>query len=283
MRDAGLAENTIRKATGRARQFFKDAIKRKLVQENPFTGLAAHVKPERARDYFVTEEQAQAVLDACPNAQWRCLFALARYGGLRTPSESLGLLWADIDLANNRITVRSPKTERHDGQDVRLVPLFPELLSHLQDAFDQADDGAEYVVTSTRDAGVNLRTHLQRIIHRAGLTPWPKLWQNLRATRATELAQRFPAHVAAAWLGHSVKIAEAHYLQVTAQHFAAAAQPTPLSTKAATQRVSQNPTQQPHATPRIDATLRQKTRIETHKLASQNGLVPEVGLEPTSL
>lgn len=45
---------------------------------------------------------------------------------------------------------------------------------------------------------MNLRTQLQRILKRAGLTAWPKLWQNLRATRATELADRYPAHVAAA-------------------------------------------------------------------------------------
>ena len=32
-------------------------------------------------------------------------------------------------------------------------------------------------------------------IKRAGLTPWPKLFQNLRSTRETELAETFPLHV----------------------------------------------------------------------------------------
>ena len=71
---------------------------------------------------------------------------------------------------------------------------------------------------------VNLRTRLQWIIKRAGLKPWPKLWQNLRSTRETELADQFPAHVAAAWIGNSVAVAVKHYLQVTDEHFEKAAQ-----------------------------------------------------------
>ena len=42
-----------------------------------------------------------------------------------------------------------------------------------------------------RDANVNLRTQLTRIIQRAGLTPWPKLIHNLRSTQQTELAEQF--------------------------------------------------------------------------------------------
>jgi hypothetical protein len=69
----------------------------------------------------------------------------------------------------------------------------------------------------------NLRTQLRRIIARAQLKLWPKLWQNLRSTRETELADEFPAHVVVAWLGNSEAVARKHYLQVTDEHFAAAA------------------------------------------------------------
>ena len=73
----------------------------------------------------------------------------------------------------------------------------------------------------------NLRTQLQRIIKRAGLTPWPKLFQDLRATRETELAEDFPAHVVCAWIGNSPRVAAKHYLQVTADHFDRALQNPP--------------------------------------------------------
>ena len=43
---------------------------------------------------------------------------------------------------------------------------------------------------------------------------------NLRATRQTELAECFPAHVVCAWIGNTERVAQNHYLQVTDAHFA---------------------------------------------------------------
>ena len=44
-----------------------------------------------------------------------------------------------------------------------------------------------------------------------------------RASRETELAERFPLHVVAEWLGNSPKTALAHYTQVTEEHYRLAA------------------------------------------------------------
>ena len=161
---------------------------------------------------MTADEQAEAILDACPDTEWRLLFALARYGGgLRVPSETLGLKWSDIDWANGQFVVSNPKTEHHQGHESREVPLFPKLLPHLREAFEKAEEGAGFCITRYRDQKVNLRTRLQWIIKRAGLKPWPNLWQNLRSTRETELADQFPAHVASAWIGNSVAVAVEHH------------------------------------------------------------------------
>ena len=88
--------------------------------------------------------------------------------------------------------------------------------------FNIAPEGAEYVISRYRDANVNLRTHLLRILHKAGVEPWPRLFQNLRASRGTDLANTFPLHVVTAWLGNTPKVADKHYLQVTPAHFAQA-------------------------------------------------------------
>ncbi|MCO6455094.1 MAG: tyrosine-type recombinase/integrase [Pirellulaceae bacterium] len=178
----------------------------------------------RNRDHFVSQDDAERVLQACPDVEWRLLFALSRFGGLRCPSEHLALTWDCIDWERNRMLVRSPKTEHHEGHAERWVPLFPELRPHLEAAFDAALPGATHVITRYRDANANLRTQLCRIVRRAGLSPWPKLFQNLRASRATELAAAHPAHVAAAWLGHSQLIARKHYWQVTDEDFERAVQ-----------------------------------------------------------
>ena len=121
----------------------------------------------------------------------------------------------DIDWSNDRITVTSPKTEHHPGGGTRQIPLFPELLAPLQQVYEQAEAGTESVITRYRGGKVNLRTQLAKIIRRAGLTPWPKLFQNMRSTRETELTEHFPMHVVCKWIGNSQPVAAKHYLQLT--------------------------------------------------------------------
>jgi len=240
----GLADNTVRRRCGIAKQFFKAAVRRKLIRSNPFADLTGSIRENRDRDYFVTQDTAAKVLEACPDAEWRLLFALSRYGGLRCPSEHLGLRWSDIDWERGRITVHSPKTEHHPGGGSRQVPLFPELLPHLRDVFEHAEDGAEYVITRYRDARQNLRTHASKIIRRAGLEPWPKLFHNLRASRETELTERWPVHVVCRWIGNSHAVAAKHYLQVTDEHFEQAA---------AVAEAVQNPVQHPAVSARTES------------------------------
>lgn len=100
------------------------------------------------------------MLEACPGAQWRLLFALSRFGGLRCPSEHLAMRLGDIDWQRGRITVTSPKTEYHPGGESRQIPIFPELQPYLEEVFELADPGTEYVITKYRHSNINLRTQL---------------------------------------------------------------------------------------------------------------------------
>ena len=58
-----------------------------------------------------------------------------------------------------------------------------------------------------------------KIIRRAGLEPWERVFQNLRASRQTELSQHFPAHVVCGWMGNSEAVAGEHYLHTTDADF----------------------------------------------------------------
>jgi integrase len=225
----GLSENTIRRWCGRAKQYFRAAIRRRLLTENPFADHKTAVQANKDRMFFVTPAMAEKVLRACPDAQWRLLFALSRYGGLRCPSEHLSLTWGDVNWEEGRVRVPSPKTEHHEGHASRLMPLFPELRPYLEAAFSEFEDqhrrppaATEFVVTRHRDLTANLRTTMCRWIRAAGFEPWPKLFQNCRSTRETELAESFPLHVVTSWLGNSQPVALKHYLQVTEDHFARA-------------------------------------------------------------
>ncbi|MFM7929390.1 MAG: hypothetical protein ACKO9Q_16920, partial [Pirellula sp.] len=77
----------------------------------------------------------------------------------------------------------------------------------------EAEDGSEYVFPDLR-ADSNLRTTLEKIIQRAGVKQWPKLWHNLRASGVTDFARTLRPHVAAEICGHTEEIAKEHYWQV---------------------------------------------------------------------
>ena len=221
-----LADNTVRRRLGIARQLFRAALRRGLIPTNPFDGLSASVRGNPDKFRFVTRAEADAILAECPDNPWKLIFALVRFGGLRCPSELRTMAWSDVDWARNRLTVHSPKTEHHPGGAIRQIPIFPELLPYLRDAFEEAEEGAVHVVARLRDPSVNLRTQLAKLIKRAGLVPWPKLFVNLRATRAIELRQAgFPDHVVNTWLGHTADVAAKFYLRVTESDFERAVGP----------------------------------------------------------
>ena len=100
---------------------------------------------------------------------------------------------------------------------------------------------------------------------------WPKLFQNLRSTRETELAEDFPMHVVCQWIGNSQPIAAKHYLQVTDDHFSKAVR---------------NPVQQPAVLARTgsqaDHTAHEKTPV-LQGSASECDVVRAAGVPPQGL
>lgn len=246
LQEKGYAQAKIARDVGIARMFFRKAVRWEMISANPFDGVKAGAQTNRDRLTYLTLDDTRKLIDAAPDADWRCIIALARYGGLRCPSEVLGVRWADVDWAQNRLRVRSPKTERHAGKSERLVPLFPELRAVLMEAFELAPSGADRVVSHYAPTTANLRTHMNRIIRRAGLVPWPRLFNAMRASRATELASEYPAAICTAWLGHSRAVAEAHYHMVRDEDFERAAL-TPIVSQSGAEcvsLVSQNAAQQ---------------------------------------
>ena len=243
-----LASSTISKRLQVAHSFFQAMRRRKLISENPFDGVKATATGIQDRQRFVTRAEIARVLDACPTHHWRTIVALSRFGGLRCPSEVLSLRWHDVDWETGRIVVTSPKTEHFVGKASRVIPMFPELRPILTEAFELAPDGAEYVVdpkfrkAAMGPAGwmnANLRTTFEKIVRRAGLTSWPRLFHNLRASRETELVEAYPVQVVTSWLGNTPAVAMRHYLMTTDSHFAAAIR--------GDAEAAQNPAQRAHA------------------------------------
>jgi len=222
--ESRYASNTVRRATGYCRQIFAAAMKRGMLTRNPFADLPGTTRPNRSRSYYVSREEAQALIDAAPDAEWRLILALCRFAGLRFPSEVMALRWEDVDWERDRIRVSNVKTRRKTGEAYRVVPIFAELWPYLEDAFAVAAPGQVFVITRWRKRHYSMWKALQQIAHRAGVKLWPKPFINMRASAATDLVQRFPPYVVTAWLGHTREIAESHYWQVTEEHYRHAAQ-----------------------------------------------------------
>jgi site-specific recombinase XerD len=221
----GLAPNTYNRRCGFARQFFANAVDARLIADNPFAKMRRlGVKANKTRDHIVSREDADKIMAVLGSTKWRLIFALARYGGLRCPCEYKPLFWSDVRWAENRIRINSPKT----GE--RFIPIFPELRPELEAALAEAGDAAlddpagTPVIRHPRASSWNFATDLKELIELAGVTPWSKPFQNLRLTRANELAQSFPLHVVCEWIGHSRQVAQEHYLRASNADFAKAAE-----------------------------------------------------------
>ena len=212
--ESQYASNTVRRVTGYCRQIFAAAMKRGMLTRNPFADLPGTTRPNRSRSHYVSREEAQALIDAAPDAEWRLILALCRYAGLRFPSEVMALRWGDVLWDRDRMNVANIKTRRKTGEAYRVVPIFAELRPYLEDAFAVAAPGQEFVITRWRKRHYSMWKMLHQIAHRAGVKLWPKPFVNMRASRATELADLFPLDVWAARLGPTERIADAFYRQV---------------------------------------------------------------------
>ncbi len=245
-----LAENTIRKRCQFAKRFFNVAERRRLVERNPFKGLVGTTIPVPERQFFIDRDTVDDLLNECPTTEHRLMLLFARYLGVRVPSEIVPLKWSDVNWKAMQIIITSPKTKRHRDGHQRFVPVFPEVYPALLEASENAPDGAVYIFPSIRSAEKNQGTWLKRAILRTGRKPWPRLWVNFRSSRATELANEYPSHVAAAWLGHTEMIANQHYRQVTSEHVErATSTPTgamPGQSKLPKEQPAQIPAQSPH-------------------------------------
>lgn len=219
---AEYAPATAGRTFRRGKQFFQVALERRLIAENPFAGVKSPGDTNKARQVFVTHAQALACIAQARDPAWAAVIALSRFGGVRVPSELVGMVRADVLWEAGKFRVRSPKTEAYAGRSERWTPLFPELRPHLLALVESMPAGQDRLFPAVSPQ-TNLGTKLARAIAAAGLDPWPRLFQNMRSSRETELAALYPITDVSAWLGNTPGVAAKHYLQPLDESFARAA------------------------------------------------------------
>ena len=206
----GLAVTTSSKRMEIVRDIFSFAIKRKYLRAdaNPFAKQQQwkFAFTDELNKVFIDHEKIRRVVADCPKLEFKLIIMLARFLGLRMPSELLVLKWADVRWGESEIFIDSPKT------GLRKCPIFPEVLPFLEAWFEQTPDGEEHIIHRHRyEKRVNYRNHLERYCKYAGIVPWPRLWHNLRLSRQTELMDVYPIATVCEWLGNSPDVAAKHY------------------------------------------------------------------------
>ncbi|MEO1999263.1 MAG: phage integrase SAM-like domain-containing protein, partial [Planctomycetaceae bacterium] len=184
-----LHNNTMAKAFKTAKQILDVAVTQKLMTTNPLQAVQKKAPRERVTDERVADITPEMIesLIAVSNREYALIYALARYGGLRCPSELDNLRWSEMNWADSRFLVHSPKTA-YCGKATRMVPMFPELLPHLRYAFETASDGVDQVFPKVTEDS-NLRTHTLRLLGRAAISEndVPRFFQNCRSSCQTDL------------------------------------------------------------------------------------------------
>ena len=215
------AENTIADYVRLAQQMLAWCVRERLLVVSPAAGLsAAYITSDRLVE--VSAESVRAVMDATSDVELPLFLALARWGGLRL-AEIPRVSAEDIDWSRSELTVRESKRAK-SGYTRRLIPIFPELRHPLEVA--QAFAVSGLLMPSLADlsqSGVTDR--VERIATRLGIPMWPRPWQNMRATRESELMRQHPDKIVdvCKWIGNSPAVALKHYAIAQANAYRRAA------------------------------------------------------------
>ena len=83
----------------------------------------------------------------------------------------------------------------------------------LNDAWDMAPDKATKIIDLPTN---NRHRKMKAIIKKAGVEPWPDLFQHLRRCCRTQwLNEGLPPHAVSRWMGHGHKVGDEHYTMLT--------------------------------------------------------------------
>jgi len=214
------ANATQYKRINTVKTIFNRAVDWELVGASPFRHLKSGSQENPDRQEYVPVDVINAVLKVRPDDEWRCLICLARFAGLRCPSEISLLRWEHVDLQARRMTVLSRKTKRYKGGDRREVPIVPQLfdvLSALHRA--RTSTSGPVVPRLAGRSNINLRTQFEKFIRRAGQEQWEKLFQNLRVSAENDFQKTCRPAAVRKWMGHSAQVAARHYEMVLDSDF----------------------------------------------------------------
>ncbi|MGW3633203.1 tyrosine-type recombinase/integrase [Streptomyces sp. NPDC005122] len=221
LQKAGLSASRVRTAYRVLSQIFSSAVDNDLIAVTPCRGIKLPRLPETEPHILSTREVERLISNL--NRPHDLLVKLLAYAGLRI-GEGFALRRKDVDLVNGLIWVDEALAEdagqlffdtpkSHQERPLTLPEyLVRELQEHLTTGVADDAEALLFLGRTGRPLRYNSwrRTHFDKAVERAGLkdvTP-----QDLRATHASQVADRHGVMAAAKRLGHAnASVTTRHY------------------------------------------------------------------------
>jgi site-specific recombinase XerD len=200
-----LSPCTVYRGMVACRTIFEYAVKLGIVPENPFSEIKMGERVNLSRQYYVTRETIEKVLQYSNDDYERLVIVLARFAGFRIPSELKHLRFGDF---RNDVIVVHEDTKTGS----REVPLFRE----VKEVFERLSGASdELVFPSQYESQWYSWQMLSDTLERAGVARWQKLYVNMRSSCITDLdALGYSEKTLDAIFGNSAEVRRTHYLQL---------------------------------------------------------------------
>lgn len=208
-----LSEATVRRHVATAKQIFKWAADRDIIAFSPFDREKIGAAPAQEDWRYVSLDELDRIVEACPSVSWKVAFALARLAGLRINEISRAELgWVDHERRVIRVVPKERKGRRRRStkQTFRTVPLSPTLYALVLAAHEAAADGQRLLCP---DLSTDSHAAL-KIITAAGIEAYSKPMHSLRKSLETDWLIEHPLMQVCLWLGNSPEVAQKHYNQI---------------------------------------------------------------------
>jgi len=169
------ATATVNREIKRCRTIFKRAVEMKYISDNPFSKVKAGKSVNKARRILAknaTMENVLKVLQFCTRHEFTMAVLLARFEGLRTPSECTGLKFSNF---NGDFLYIADDTKT----GTREIPITAVVRKQLEVLKKNAKPGQEDIFTKKLGSEKTIATRLRKYMKKAGIN-WGKPLQNLR-------------------------------------------------------------------------------------------------------
>jgi hypothetical protein len=200
-----LSPCTVYRGLGTCRALFSYVVDLQVISVDPFADVYRGERTNEERQYYVERNVIDAVLSFCADDYERLVIVLARYAGLRIPSEIRKLRYKDF----TETLIKIHKDTKTGARDVPLFREVKEIFGRL------SGDPDDLIFSECYRTDWGPWTMLSDILEQNSVERWSKLFVNLRASCIMDLVDYgYSEKTLDAIFGNSTEVRKAHYIKL---------------------------------------------------------------------